>query len=628
MTHTSNEPASRKPLRLWPGVVAVALQWLFWIGAPLVVSEQVYAMLGAVVCGLVVIVWWLFFSRAAWSERLGAIALMMVAVFGTYQVVHESMATAGMGYMLILYSLPLLSLALVAWALASPRLVGRLRLASMVAAFLLACGSLTLVRTGGISGDGDSDLHWRWTPTPEERLLARGGDTPLDSARGTPGTPSPAPATASERPTVSSPAPATASGAEKLVPSPAIPASPPASAVAPPAGKTDADWTGFRGPKRDGTIRGVRIDTDWSRVPPVELWRRPIGPGWSSFAVHGDVFYTQEQRGDDELVSAYSLKTGAPVWKHRDAARFWESNSGAGPRGTPTFDNGRVYTLGATGIVNALNAHDGSVIWSRNAAADTGAQVPGWGFTSSPLVVNDVVIVATSGRLAAYAVDTGHPRWVRRTKGGSYSSPHRVTIGGVEQILMLNGGGATSVAASDGTELWDYRWPESSGNIVQPAQTADGDVLIGPIDSGGGGFATRRIAVAHGPGGWTAQERWTTRGLKPSFSDYVVHKGHAFGFDGSILACIDLTDGQRRWKGGRYGHGQLVLLAEQDLLLVLSEDGELVLVSATPDKFTELTARVPAIEGKTWNHPVLVGDVLLVRNAEEMAAFRLSLAGR
>ncbi len=222
------------------------------------------------------------------------------------------------------------------------------------------------------------------------------------------------------------------------------------------AAKTSAEWPGFRGPARDGIIRGTLIETDWSRSAPIELWRRPIGPGWSSFAVHGNFVYTQEQRGDDEIVSSYNLTTGAPAWRHRDAARFWESNGGAGPRATPTVSGDRVYTFGATGIVNALNARDGAVIWSRNAASDTGATNPGWGFTSSPLVVDDVVVVAASGRLVAYDAATGNPRWIRQTRGGSYSSPHLTTIVGVPQILLLSSFGATSVAPADGAVLWDH----------------------------------------------------------------------------------------------------------------------------------------------------------------------------
>ena len=369
----------------------------------------------------------------------------------------------------------------------------------------------------------------------------------------------------------------------------------------------------------------MRIETDWSRTPPVELWRRPIGPAWSSFAVAGDRLFTQEQRGDDEIVSAYNLKTGEPVWRHRDAARFWESNAGAGPRATPTLSNGRVYTLGGTGILNALDARDGSVVWSRNAASDTGRKVPDWGIASSPLVVGDVVIAATAGSLAAYDVATGKPRWFGPTGGWGYSSPHLSTIDGVAQIVLVNGPGAIGVAPSDGTVLWKHAWGGDS--IVQPAVLAGGDLLIGSGSGLAANTGMLRVTVAHEPGGWIVKERWTSAGLKPYFNDFVVHQGHAFGFDGSILACLDLEDGKRKWKGGRYGHGQLVLLPDQNLLLVLSEDGELALVSATPDKFTEI-ARVPAIEGKTWNHPVLVGDVLLVRNGEEMAAFRLSLAGR
>jgi outer membrane protein assembly factor BamB len=544
---------------------------------PIVVpGTMMFGVIGGLVGALAIVVWWLFFSRARWPERVSAILLMIVALFATSRLVHESIANGMMGMMLPIYAIPIVSLALVAWAVASRRLADGRRRASMVAAILLACGVFALLRTGGITGDGDSDLHWRWMKTPEERLLAQAGDEPM------------------------------------------LPTAPAATNKA-------ANWPGFRGPERNGVVRGVRIKTDWVASPPVELWRRPIGPGWSSFAVRGDLLYTQEQRGDDEIVACHKVSSGEPVWKHRDAARFWESNAGAGPRGTPTLSNGRVCTLGATGILNALDAADGAVVWSRNAASDTGRKIPGWGFASSPLVVGDVVIVATAGTLVAYDIATGDRRWLGPAGGGSYSSPHLVTINGVAQILLLNGAGAISVAPADGTVLWQHLWP--GDGIVQPAVTADGDVLLGSGSGfGGAKVGVRRIAAVHGPGGWTVEERWTSIGLKPYFNDFVVHKGHAFGFDGSLLACINLEDGKREWKDGRYGSGQLVLLPDQDLLLVLSEGGELALVGATPAQFSEL-ARFQAIKGKTWNHPVLVGDVLLVRNGAEMAAFRLSLAG-
>jgi outer membrane protein assembly factor BamB len=281
--------------------------------------------------------------------------------------------------------------------------------------------------------------------------------------------------------------------------------------------------------------------------------------------------------------------------------------------------------LGATGILNALDAGNGKVVWSRNAAIDTGITVPDWGFASSPLVIDDIVVIAVSGQLVAYDVSTGHQRWKGPTGGAGYSSPHLMTIDGIPQILLLRGSRTISVAPADGTLLWEHVWQPGVG-IVQPAVAPNGDILI-TVGDAMGGLGIRRLAVAMRPAGWKVEERWTSRGLKPYFNDYVAHEGHAYGFDGSILACIDLADGTRRWKGGRYGNGQLVLLAEQDLLLVVSEEGELALVGATSDGYTEL-ARVPALEGKTWNHPALVGNVLLVRNGEEMAAFRLSLAGR
>jgi hypothetical protein len=557
---------------------------------------------------LAVVLWWALLSRARWSERLGAIVLMIVGLFGAWQLRHESMSPLW----LLGYAVPGVCLALVVGAAASRRLPDGRRRATMAATLLLACGVWTLVRTEGISGDHVVQFRWRWARSPEERLLVQA-------------TPKSPPAAVDPPAALPSGAPAAGARKERVV-TPALdqPAVPAASEGAEAAGH----WPGFRGPMRDGVVRGVRIETDWAASPPVEIWRRAIGPGWSSFAVRGNRIYTQEQRGDDEVVACYNAATGALVWTHRDAVRFFESNAGAGPRATPTLSGGRVYTFGATGIVNALDADNGAVVWSRDAASDTEGtpsmsggttKVPDWGFASSPLVVDDVVIVAVAGQLVAYDLATGKPRWFGPAGGVSYSSPHLATIDGIPQVLLLSAAGLTSVAPADGKPLWQHDW--RGFPLVQPALAGDGDVLIAIAGDSG----IRRLSVAHGPGGWTVEKRWGSAGLKPYFNDFVVHKGHAFGFDGRILACIDLADGTRKWKGGRYGNGQLVLLPDQDVLLVLSEEGELALVGATPDQYMEL-ARIPAIDGKTWNHPVLVDDVLLVRNGAEMAAFRLPRA--
>ena len=623
-TAQSNGPAPRKPLRLWPGVTLAIVLVLGRYVTPVVAPDvEVFStsialigILGGMLCAVAIVVWWLLFSRAPWFERVAAVILMIVGVFATRFVVHESIRGGMMGMMLVIYSVPVLSLALVAWAAATRRLTGRTRRASLAIAILLACVPWTLVRTAGTMGAG-SEFHWRWTPTPEQRLLAQANDSPSEPVKPAAPAPAPAPATPEEPPATKT------EGTPAAAPAPST--TPAISPAAPRVVEARAEWPGFRGPARDGVIRGVRIETDWSASAPVQMWRRPIGPGWSSFAVHGDLLYTQEQRGEEEIVACYRVSTGEPVWKHRDAVRFWESNGGAGPRATPTLSGGRVYTMGATGVVNALDAASGALVWSKNAAADTGQEVPIWGFSSSPLVVDDVVIVAASSQLVAYDLRTGSRRWMGPPEGGGYSSPHLMTIEGVPQVVLMRGRRTTSFSPADGTVLWEHSG-EGITSIVQPASAPGGDVLIGLGDGVGGG-GVRRVAVTKGSGKWTLEERWASRGLKPYFNDFVVHKGHAFGFDGSILACIDLENGERAWKGGRYGNGQLVLLSDQDLLLVLSEEGELVLVSATPDKFTEV-ARFQALNAKTWNHPVVVRDVLLVRNGEEMAAFRLPPARR
>jgi outer membrane protein assembly factor BamB len=598
-------------------VAIVALQWMARFGIPIVAPDQTaYAVMGGLLGFAGVVLWWLFLSRAAWFDRIAALVLMVAAIAATYPFLDVSLATGAMGMLFPMLAIPGLCLAFVIWAVVSRRWSRGVQRATMALTIVAACAVWTLARTGGFSGAFDNDLAWRWTPTPEDRVLALADDTPPTAVPAEKPGAAPAPAAAPIAPVSANTTPAPPDSVATKID--ASPSGAPAAELV----NASLDWPGFRGRNRDGLVHGVRIATDWSAAPPKELWRRPVGPGWSSFSVHGDVFFTQEQRGEEEVVAAYRVSTGAPVWKHRDQARFWESNGGPGPRGTPTLHSGRVYSLGATGILNVLDEATGRVIWSRNAGTDSNTKIPDWGFSASPVLIDDMVIVAVAGTLVAYDRETGAPQWIGPDGGPGYSSPHVVTIDGVSQIILLDAKGATSVSPTTGARLWDVTVTTGgmAAPIVQPAMTADGDVLISAGDTSG----LHRFTVANSAGSWSATSRWSTNGLKPYFNDFVVHKGHAYGFDGSMLACIDVVDGKRKWKGGRYGNGQLVLLPDQDLLLVVTEEGELALASATTDRFTEL-ARVPAITGKTWNHPVLAGDVLLVRNGEEMAAFRLAV---
>ena len=400
--------------------------------------------------------------------------------------------------------------------------------------------------------------------------------------------------------------------------------SPAADPAPPAAARTDAEWPGFRGPQRDGVVRGVRIETDWSRSPPVELWRRPVGPGWSSFAIDGDLFYTQEQLGEDEIVSCYDLHTGEPVWQHRDRARFWEAVGGAGPRGTPTLHDGRVYTFGATGILNALDARDGSVVWSR--ASDTGRK-PTWGFSSSPLVIGDLVVVAATGTLAAYDAATGEPRWMGAEGKCCYSSPHLATIDGVPQLLLMNGTGVVSVDPSGGKVLWQHEY--AGDGIVQPALTEDGDLLIGGTGMGGSS-GLRRLAVgappasgrpsAVPPGGPSK-----SAGLRPGSSLSSATSSYTRAMPTASTAEFSRASASRTASAsGRAAATAMVSSFCSPIKTccwcsrrkACSRSSKRRPASSPSERVT------PRSTGKTWNHPALVDEILLVRNGEEMAAFR------
>ena len=390
------------------------------------------------------------------------------------------------------------------------------------------------------------------------------------------------------------------------------------------------EWSDFRGPNRDGRYVGAPIRTSWPQEGLRQLWKQPVGGGYASFVVADGRAFTIEQRRDREVVAAYDMQTGRELWTNGWNASFEESMGGDGPRATPTYHDGRIYALGAEGELRVLDAAKGTLVWRRNILADTSASNLSWGMSASPLIVDDKVVVLPGGTrsssVVAYNKTTGDPVWKSLNDEASYTSPMLVTLGGVRQILVVTATRVVGLTPDQGTLLWEYPWSTYSGiNVAQPIVfTQNGRDRIFLSASYGHGAAVIELANGgegsppQGAGRFQAKTIWENQRMKNKFTSSVLHNGHIYGLDESILASVNAETGALNWKGGRYGYGQVVLAG--DRLVVLAEEGDVVLVNATPMRHEEI-ARFTALEGKTWNHPVIAEGKLLVRNMQEMAAF-------
>ena len=380
----------------------------------------------------------------------------------------------------------------------------------------------------------------------------------------------------------------------------------------------------FLGPERNGVLSGPRLDTNWTTHPPTVVWRQKGGAAWSGFAVVGHVCVTQEQRGEDECVVAYELATGRQLWLHADKAHYDTAIAGEGPRATPTISSNRVFTSGSTGILNCFDLATGRLIWTRNVVAESGGKIPQWGFASSPLLVDGRVIVhggeEAEYSLFAFRADDGQPVWSAGKFQPSYTSPSLATLAGVPQVLAFNHRRISAHDPVTGTVLWDRPW--GSGNAVcsPPVLAGSNRVLF----SSGYGYGAELLEVSQDAAGKLAADRlWKSPRMKAKFAHLFVRDGFLYGLDDGVFACVDLKDGSQRWKEGRYGHGQGLLV--NDLYLLMAESGELVLLRPTPEAPNELT-RFRVFDAKTWNPIALAGDLLLVRNDQEAACLRLKLA--
>ncbi len=511
-------------------------------------------------------------SRIRWLPAAIIIALTILAIILLWSVDAPQRQWRVLQTVLVLM---LSFLLMLLWLLFFSRLRWKVRLIAFGAIVLIIFLSTTLFRVKGFSGDLVPLLEWRWSEKAAESLTSNASTTP---------------------------------------------------------GAFSKDYPQFLGPHRNGTVQGIKLARDWSERPPQLLWRQPIGAGWSAFAVVGNSAITQEQRGEHEMVVCYDLMSGQEQWSHSDRDRYEATPAGVGPRATPTIVEDRVYTLGATGILNCLDFATGERIWSEDILYDNDAELASWGMSGSPLILNDLVVVSAGGKdgksLVAYHKDTGERVWRDGSDPAGYSSPLMATLAGVPQILIFNYGSVAAHDPSDGGILWQHPWPNTTECISQPVPLPNDHLFV----SSGYGIGCKLFQIAHDADNQLkATLVWETPRLKAKFTNVVYRDGYIYGLDDGVLVCLDLTDGQRRWKRGRYGHGQVILVDGPDeiddqngLLLVSGESGDILLVEVNPNESKEL-ARFPALTSKTWNNPALAGQYLLVRNDREAACYELPL---
>jgi outer membrane protein assembly factor BamB len=572
----------RPQLRVWPAVVIAVAYWVAIVTVmrlDMVISLTFFStVITSFVTGLAFMIW--LYSRRALpaKDRLILFAGLVVATAVVLAQGDSSVGPVG-----LLFAGPgVLCTAAAIWLLIARKWSPRVIRNGLLVLLALVWGQFLAVRVNGVDGRQQASISPRWQKSAEELYLA-------------------------EHASATTATPTNAEPADQH-----------------PLALASGDWPGFRGENRQGELHGVQIATDWKVAPPKLLWKQRIGPAWSSFAVLGNRLFTQEQRGKDEAVVCLDAATGKELWVHLNEGRFSDGQAGAGPRSSPVFAGGRIYTMGATGVVNCLDAATGRQIWSNDAAKDSGAKAPMWGFSSSPLVADGIVIVYTGGAgdkgLMAYRSTDGQLAWSAASGPSSYSSAQLVKFGTETQVLFLSDDGLIALDPATGKQRWTYNAAaHQAWRVAQPRQIDGSAILFGSEDLG----LVRLDVVPHGDGTWTTNVAWKSQALRPAYNDFVYQDGFVYGLDKGLLCCVDAKTGDRRWKQGRYGYGQILLLADQKLLFVISEYGQGVLVAANPEKFQEV-GHFEAITGKTWNHPVIAHGRLYARNSEEIACYQLA----
>ena len=387
-----------------------------------------------------------------------------------------------------------------------------------------------------------------------------------------------------------------------------------------------AEWHQWRGANRDGISLETGILKTWPEDGPKELWRMLLGNGFSGISIANGRTYTMFAKGEDEVVVCLDAETGEELWRHLDDWFYTERQGGNGPRSTPAVDGNTVYVLSAFGRLIALNANTGEELWDLDFTKAFSSSMPRWGFSTSPVVEDDRLLIEVGGAndnaIVAFNKETGERIWGGATSPSGYSSPILVTVNGVRQALFFARDELLAVSPEDGSVYWRYPWDggRNSENRVTPVFISPDKVFIS-TSTRDAGIVLRIVGTGDD---MRVEEVWRSHTMINGFSTTVLHDGYIYGFSNTIFKCVNADTGEEKWKTRGFGQGSVIYADNH--LIVFGEQGNLALVEATPEAYRE-AAQAQVLSGLCWTAPTLSNGKLYLRNHQEIVCLDLSGQG-
>ncbi|MCA9740071.1 MAG: PQQ-binding-like beta-propeller repeat protein [Deferribacteres bacterium] len=382
-------------------------------------------------------------------------------------------------------------------------------------------------------------------------------------------------------------------------------------------GHSDKNWSQYRGQNRNGvSLEQVQLQA-WPAGGPKLVWKRSIGEGFSGISISDGTGYTADSQDSTEFLVAFELKTGKDLWRVGMDKKFFEL-LGNGPRSTPTIADGMAFGLSSEGMLVAVDAKNGAEKWRVSLAERYAGKGPGRGYSVSPIVDGDLVLIEAAGEndkaIVALDKNTGATRWGNHKARASHSSPVMADIAGYRQYIFPTGGKAISLNG-DGEVLWSIKAPP--GMIAMPVFIEPNLVFLsGSTDNG-----CAMLEITESGDSLHAAELWQNRMMINHFNSSTYYQGYIYGFSKATLTCIDAKTGERKWRKRGFGKGSLIVVGGH--LVVLSDQGELALIEATPEAYNEVSLFPNALSGKSWTEPAFSDGKLYLRNLKEMVCYDL-----